>query len=110
MIARFWTGVTRTIDAESYESYMRAVAMPGYSEVAGNRAVLMLRRDLGAERTEFTMVTVWDDVEAIEAFTGPDVERAVFFDEDENYLIERELVVRHYEVYGFQGLTTPVDS
>jgi heme-degrading monooxygenase HmoA len=107
MIARFWTGVTRATDAESYEAYMRALAMPGYSNVAGNRAVLMLRRDLDAERTEFTMVTLWDSIQAIEAFTGPDVERAVFYDEDEHFLIERELVARHFEVYDSQGLAAP---
>jgi heme-degrading monooxygenase HmoA len=104
VIARIWTGATRTEDAEAYEAYMHAEAMPGYRDTPGNRAVFMLRRDLDNGRTEFTMVTVWDDIAAVEAFTGPEVDKAVFFAKDEDYLVERDLVVRHYDVYGSSGL------
>ncbi len=104
MIARIWTGATRAADADAYEEYMREVALPGYAGVAGNRAVLMLRRSRDDDRTEFTMVTVWDTLESITAFAGPDPERAVFYPRDERFLVERELAVRHYEVYGGRGL------
>ena len=81
--------------------------MPGYRDTAGNIAVFMLRRELDVQRTEFTMVTIWATFSAIEAFTGPDIDKAVFFDEDETYLLERDLVVRHYDVYGCHGLADP---
>src|SRR5215468_5893874 len=99
MIARIWTGATRAMDADFYQQYMREVALPGYEGVAGNRGVLMLRRDRDDERTEFTMITVWDGLESIIAFAGPDPDRAVFYPLDEQYLIERDLSVRHYDVY-----------
>lgn len=85
---------------------MRDMALPGYSEVDGNRGVLMLRRDLSDDRTEFTMISLWDSYEAIKAFTGPDPDVAVFYPDDERFLVERDLVVRHYEIYGgaLQGL------
>jgi hypothetical protein len=35
---------------------------------------------------------------AIEAFAGQDIDQAVFYPEDDRYLIERDLTVRHYEV------------
>jgi hypothetical protein len=79
VIARIWTGATRTADADAYEEYMRQVALPGYANVTGNRAVLMLRRARDDDHTEFTMVTVWDGIENIIAFTGPDPDRAVFY-------------------------------
>jgi len=104
MIARFWTGVTRARDADDYEAYMRAMALPGYANTAGNRAVLMLRRDLDLERTDFTMVTVWKTLADIQSFAGNDIDRAVFYDRDEEFLIERELTVRHFKVYGTRGL------
>jgi hypothetical protein len=44
MIARIWTGATRDRDADAYQEYMREVAVPGYSDVPGHRALLMLRR------------------------------------------------------------------
>src|SRR5262249_23326509 len=38
------------------------------------------------------------------AFAGPDPERAVFYPRDERFLVERDLTVRHYDVYGGRGL------
>jgi len=100
-IARIWTGRTRRKDGEAYQRYMSEVALDGYAATPGNLGVLMLRRDLpGGELTEFTMVTLWRDRASIEAFAGEDVERAVFYPRDDEFLVERELGVRHYEVYG----------
>jgi heme-degrading monooxygenase HmoA len=104
VIARIWTGATRAADADAYEEYMHEVALPGYANVAGNRAVLMLRRARDDDRTEFTMITVWDGLENVIAFAGPDPERAVFYPRDEQFLVERDLTVRHYDVYGDLGL------
>ncbi|HJY67197.1 MAG TPA: antibiotic biosynthesis monooxygenase [Streptosporangiaceae bacterium] len=104
MIARIWTGATRAADADAYQEYMQEVALPGYADVTGNRAVLMLRRARDDDRTEFTMVTVWDGIDSVIAFTGPDPDRAVFYPRDERFLVERDLTVRHYDVYGDRGL------
>ena len=104
MIARIWTGATRATDADAYEEYMHEVALAGYANVAGNRAVLMLRRARDDDRTEFTMITVWDGLKNVIAFAGPDPERAVFYPRDEQFLVERDLTVRHYDVYGDLGL------
>jgi heme-degrading monooxygenase HmoA len=104
MIVRIWTGLTRAADADAYESYMREVALPGYAGVTGNRQVLMLRRAVDPDRAEFTMITVWDGMDSIVAFAGPEPERAVFYPRDDQFLIERELTVRHYELYGGTGL------
>lgn len=103
MIARIWAGATRSQDSAEYQEYMGRVAMPGYAEVAGNRLVLMLRRDRDDDRTEFTMVTLWDDLDAVASFTGPDVNTAVFYPEDERLLVERDPVARHHEVYGWRA-------
>ena len=103
MIARIWTGATRSADADAYERYMREVALPGYAGVAGNQGVLMLRRARDDDRTEFTMITVWEGLESIMAFSGPDPERAVFYPRDEEFLVERDLTVRHYDVYAAYG-------
>jgi heme-degrading monooxygenase HmoA len=104
VIARIWTGATGDEDADAYEEYMREVAVPGYTNVPGHRALLMLRRDRGDGTTEFTMITCWDDMDSIAKFAGPDPERAVFYPRDEQFLVDRDLTVRHYEVYGSTGL------
>ena len=55
----------------------------------GNRGAWMLRRDVG-ENTEFAMFTLWDSMDAIRAFAGDEPERAVYYPEDEGYLVERD--------------------
>jgi heme-degrading monooxygenase HmoA len=97
MIARIWRGAVRRQDGDAYASYMQTTGIAGYANTPGNRAAIMLRRDVG-DRCEFVMVTLWDSVQAITAFAGPEPERAVFYPEDDRYLVERDLTVEHYEV------------
>jgi heme-degrading monooxygenase HmoA len=104
MICRMWTGMTHTDDADAYQQYMREVAPSGYADVPGNRAVLMLRRPCEEGRTEFTMVTVWDRLDNVIAFAGQDPERAVFYPRDDEFLVQRDLYARHYNLYGGYGL------
>ena len=61
-----------------------------------------VRRDF-ADRCEFVMLTVWESMEAVVAFAGPEPERAVFYPEDDRYLIERDLQVTHYDVQAAAG-------
>ena len=49
-------------------------------------------------RTEFVMFTLWDSLEAVRGFAGDDPETAVFYPEDERFLVERDLTTAHYEV------------
>ena len=99
MIARTWTGVVRSADADAYADYIRETGFVEYGQTAGNRGAWLLRRDEGG-RTEFLAFTLWDSVDAIKAFAGEDIEAAVYYPEDERYLIKGEDSVRHYEVAG----------
>jgi heme-degrading monooxygenase HmoA len=98
MIARTWRGAVRTEDADAYAEYMEGTGVAGYRAVPGNRGVWMLRRDLGDGLTEFVMFTLWDSIEAIKEFAGEDYETAVFYPEDDRFLVERDLVSVHFEV------------
>jgi heme-degrading monooxygenase HmoA len=97
MIARVWKGAVRRRDADAYARYMQDTGVAGYARTPGNRGVWMLRRDVG-DWTEFVMFTLWESLEAVKAFAGDDYETAVFYPEDERFLVERELVATHYEV------------
>ena len=68
-----------------------------YRQTPGNRAAYLLRREEG-DRTEFVALTLWDSLDAVKAFAGDDVERAVFYPQDDRFLVDRETVARHYEV------------
>jgi heme-degrading monooxygenase HmoA len=61
--------------------------------------VLVLTREIG-EETEYVLITLWDSMEAVKNFAGPEPERAVYYPEDDLYFPESERTefVRHYEV------------
>jgi hypothetical protein len=58
----------------------------------------MWTADLGDGRTEVMTVSWWSSRADIEGFAGKDIEVAVFYPEDDCYLIDRETTVRHFEV------------
>lgn len=97
MIARTWRGWTTREDADSYLDYLHKTGLAAYQATPGNRGVYALRR-ITAERAEFLLVTLWDSTEAIRAFAGEDIEQAVFYPEDDRFLVEREVHVDHFDV------------
>jgi heme-degrading monooxygenase HmoA len=103
MIARMWRGATRAEDAQAYAEYMGGTGGRALADTPGNRGVYMLRRVVG-DTAEFVMLSLWDSEDAIRAFAGDDISVAVFFPEDDRFLIDRELAVTHYEVVERRGL------
>jgi heme-degrading monooxygenase HmoA len=97
MIARSWAGATRAGDGDAYLEYLHRTGFAEYRATPGNRGVLALRRVVG-DRAEFVLLTLWESEEAIRRFAGDDIARAVFYPEDERYLVARDERVRHYEV------------
>ena len=83
--------------AGDYHPYLPATGLMDYAAVKGNRGVYLLRRDEG-NITHYETLTFRDDDEAIKAFAGPDDEKACYYPEDSDYLLEKELLVTHYEV------------
>ena len=97
MIARIWRGVTRESDKDTYFDYLQKTGLKEYASISGNRGVWTLCR-ISEGKCEFTLISLWDSMEAIKAFAGPDPDKAVFYPEDEKFLIERGSRVLHYEV------------
>jgi heme-degrading monooxygenase HmoA len=97
MIARTWRGATRARDSEAYLDYLHQTGFAEYRKISGNRGVLGLRRIVN-DRAEFLLVSLWDSEDAIRQFAGNDIEKAVFYPEDDRFLVERENRVSHYEV------------
>jgi heme-degrading monooxygenase HmoA len=99
MIARIWSGAVRTPDADDYAGYIQETGFAEYGRTPGNRGAWLLRReDQGT--TEFIALSLWESVDAIRAFAGDDIESAVYYPEDDQYLVERDDTVAHYEVAG----------
>lgn len=97
MIARVWYGVTPSSKADQYLEYLNKTGIPDYRATEGNQGVYVLRR-IEANRAHFLLLTLWDSLDAIKRFAGPDFEKARYYPEDDEYLLEREPTVDHYEV------------
>ena len=92
----------RREDADAYVAYINETGLPANAATPANRGAWMLRRDDG-ERTEVITFSFWDSLEAIRGFAGEAVETAVFYPEDDRFLVERDLTVKHYEVADSAG-------
>jgi heme-degrading monooxygenase HmoA len=99
MIARIWQGRTRPGMGEAYFEYLEKTGLKDYRATEGFRGVLALRREIG-EESEYVLVTLWKNMDAVRSFAGADPERAVYYPEDRRYFPEQELGlhVKHYEV------------
>ena len=59
--------------------------------------MFLLKKDEGSI-THFHTLTFWNDVTAIKKFAGEDYQRARYYPEDKDFLLEFETFVTHYDV------------
>jgi heme-degrading monooxygenase HmoA len=97
MIARHWRGWTRPEKADAYEALLRTQVLPGLAEIAGYKGGYILRSD-GAEEVEFVVINLFESLQAVRAFAGPDYATPVFEPEARLLLSRVEPIAHHYEV------------
>ena len=97
MIARLWYGSTRAEDADAYVDYLERTGVAAHRETQGNCGSLVLRRRNG-DRADFVVLSLWESEEAVARFAGEEIGRAIYFPEDERFLIERRDEIDHYEI------------
>jgi heme-degrading monooxygenase HmoA len=99
MIARTWRG---TVQAGKGSAYLGVVGRTGLREsreTPGNLGFYVMQRPAG-DHDEILTVSLWESEEAIRAFAGDDISRAVFYPEDDAWLISRDLQADHWQVTG----------
>ena len=99
MIARTWRGAVRAADAEAYADYIRRTGLAAYAATPGNLGAWLMYRIEG-DRAEVETISLWESMDAIHGFAGEDVDRAVFYPEDDRYLVDRDLIAHHWVVAG----------
>jgi heme-degrading monooxygenase HmoA len=97
MIARVWKGWTKAEDADAYEKLLREVVYPGIQTINGYLGGYILRQD-AKDETEFLTVNLFESLDAVRAFAGPDYEVPVFEPEARRLLSKVEPIARHYDV------------
>ena len=98
MIARIWKGQTKIEHLDAYTTFMKARAIPDYKKTDGFVKLTFLKR-VDEEFAYFNLITFWVNLEVIKNFAGHDFEKAKYYPEDKNYLIDFPENVIHYEVF-----------
>jgi heme-degrading monooxygenase HmoA len=97
MIARVWHGSTKSKNADAYEALLKPELLPGISQVPGFKGSYFMKRNVGGE-TEFITMLLWESLEALQAFAGPDYERSIIPEDRRKYLSRHDEKAQHYEV------------
>jgi heme-degrading monooxygenase HmoA len=97
MILRQWRARALLADAAGYPAHFRGKVLPQLRRLDGFLGGHLGQRRLG-DRLEFLVLTRWTSMEAVRAFAGVDVEKAVVEPEAAAALADYDAVVQHYEV------------
>jgi heme-degrading monooxygenase HmoA len=97
MIARIWRGATAADRAQEYLEYLKQTGVADYTATPGNHGVQILLRTDG-DRTDFTILSYWESMDAIKAFAGDQPEVSRYYPEDDEYLIDKQPNVEHHQV------------
>jgi hypothetical protein len=79
-------------DAAAYLEYVQETGIRDYLSTVGNISAKILRK-IDGDICHFYTITEWNDIESIINFAGNDYEKARYYPEDKEYLLEFEETV-----------------
>jgi hypothetical protein len=97
MIARHWRGWTKRQDADTYEALLKGKVLPELRTIPGYSGGYVLRHD-SADESEFVVLNLFDSLDAVRKFAGPNFSVPVFEPEAKVLLSRFDPVANHYEV------------
>ena len=97
MIARHWRGWTTPQNADAYEALLKSKVLPELKKIAGYRGGYILRRD-GSEESEFIVLNLFESLDAVRKFAGPNYSVPVFEPEAKALLSRLDPVANHFDV------------
>ena len=97
-ILREWRAEVARERKVEYLDYVLKTGIAGYKACAGNLGAAAAVRDIDDERSEIVTLSWWESFDAIRLFAGDDINRAVYFPADDNFLLTRPESVTHYEM------------
>jgi heme-degrading monooxygenase HmoA len=97
MVIREWRGRAAKSDPDGYPKHFRTNVVSEPRQVAGFIGAHLSRRYLN-EKIEFLVLTKWQSMDAIRAFAGKDIGKAVVDPGSVEALVDYNKRVQHYEV------------
>lgn len=101
-VLRLWKGRATVAKAGDYVRHASQTVFPEVQSLPGHRGAYLLRRPVG-DGVEFTVLTLWDSMDAVRGFAGPDPERAVVEPAARAALSDFDETVNHYEIVTHTG-------
>jgi heme-degrading monooxygenase HmoA len=98
MIIREWRGRASSSNVEAYAEHFRNKVVPELCNVSGFLGAHLGQRQLADRVVEFLVITRWRSMDAIRAFAGVDINKAVIEPDAMAALIEYDTIVTHYEI------------
>ncbi|MDA9510239.1 hypothetical protein XI09_37460 [Bradyrhizobium sp. CCBAU 11386] len=97
MIARIWRAAATRDKAALYQHHFATRVVPHLQAIDGFAGASLLRRDVEGG-TEVLALTLWQDLDSIGAFTGPDPGKAIVDPDAQAVLTSFDAAAANYEV------------
>jgi heme-degrading monooxygenase HmoA len=110
MVLRTWNALARSQqDADAYAEHLRTTVFPHLHTIDGHLGAYLLQR--GSDATVgIQVITVWESIEAVQAFAGTDTGVAMVEPEARRLLVNFDERVTHYDVVLDSTRGIPVDD
>lgn len=97
-VMRAWTFWIRAELRDECREHLENTKLPQLRAVPGNLRTAAIFRDLGDGTTEVVVASLWDSLDSIKAFAGPDYLKPSIDPGDKGKLLDRDVIVRHYSI------------
>jgi heme-degrading monooxygenase HmoA len=97
MIIREWRGRAMPSRSDAYPKHFRDIVVPELRSLSGFLGAHLSQRQIG-DQVEFLVLTRWQSMEAISAFAGSSIDKAVVAPGAIAALIDFDDTVQHYIV------------
>jgi heme-degrading monooxygenase HmoA len=96
-VVRQWKGVVKPGKALQYVAHLRTHTIAALAELEGFVSYSVMRRDV-EDGVEFQVLTIWRSLDAIRAFAGEDVTRAVVPPAAQALMVRYDDHAVHYDI------------
>ncbi|MBO3696803.1 antibiotic biosynthesis monooxygenase [Roseivirga sp. E12] len=97
MISRQWKCILKEEAHDQYIAFLNGVVFKSAGKLPGFVHADILKRKT-SKGLEFLVITLWEDLDAIKAFAGEDIEKAMVPEEAQLMMVSFDKTVQHYEV------------
>ena len=97
MIERHWKGITNIENSDKYIKHLLEDTFPQLAKIEGFKKASILKREINDD-VEFLIITRWQSLDAIQKFSGENIENAVIPSMVKMMMKSYDLKVSHYEI------------